>query len=62
MVKTPAVSERRLRTPEYLEALPLALSERFSSTGEDFTGVKIRNVRIMGSLTNVLTLTSSVGS
>ncbi|PMD17748.1 hypothetical protein NA56DRAFT_707487 [Hyaloscypha hepaticicola] len=57
VVKTPAVSEGRLKTSEWLEALPWTEAARVSDTNLNFK-LKIRKVKIMGSFTNVLTLTS----
>jgi hypothetical protein len=61
MVKTPAVSEGRLRTPECLEALPWADIAGLSHTDQNFR-LEILKAKVMrsGSWRNVLTLTSTL--
>jgi hypothetical protein len=57
MVRTPAVSEGRLRTPECLEALPWADITRLSHADQNFR-LDILKAKIMGFRRNVLTLTN----
>jgi hypothetical protein len=61
MVKTPAVSEGRLRIPECLEALPWADIAQLSHTDQNFR-LSIQDEKVVESSTNVLTLTSILDS